>query len=90
MKYTLIALMAFLITGLLNTESHASSSKSYSYYQLAQAGSQSLDAAVQAIKQKTGGRILSAKTEQQGNQRVYKIKVLLPSGRVQTFTISAQ
>lgn len=90
MKYSLIPLMVFLIAGLVNTESHASSSNAYLYIQIAQAGSQSLDAAVQSVKQKTGGRILSAKTEQQGKQRVYKIKVLLPSGRVQTFTISAQ
>lgn len=58
-------------------------------YSPAYAG-QSLNDAAQSVKQRTGGRILSTKTVQSGSQRVHKIKVLLPSGKVQTFTVSAQ
>ena len=44
----------------------------------------SLEQAVQQVKQQTGGRILSAKTDNKGN---HKIKVLLPSGKVKTVKI---
>jgi len=58
--------------------------------QLAQNNNQSLNDAVRSVKQRTGGRILSAKTVGKKGRRVHKIKVLLPSGKVQTFTINAQ
>ena len=69
--------------------SQANPQLSSTYIQLAQ-NNQSLDTAVQSIKQKTGGRILSAKTVTKNGQRVHKIKVLLPSGKVQVFKITAQ
>ena len=59
------------------------------YIQLAQ-NEQSLNDAVQSIKQETGGRILSAKTIDKNGQRIHKIKVLLPSGKVQVFSVNAQ
>lgn len=62
---------------------------SSSYIQLAQ-NDQSLNDAVQSIKQQTGGRILSAKTVDKNGQRIHKIKVLLPSGKVQVFSVNAQ
>lgn len=82
---TLFSLLALLFSPI----SQASSQVSSPYIQLAQA-SQSLDSAVQSIKQKTGGRILSAKTVHKNGQRVHKIKVLLPSGKVQVFRVNAQ
>lgn len=75
MKYIFIAITIFLSTTLLSTPSYAG---------------QSLSEAADSVKQRTGGRILSTKTTQSGGQRVYKIKVLLPSGKVQTFTVNAQ
>ena len=75
MKYTFLAITIFLSTTLLSTPSYAG---------------QSLNQAAESVKQRTGGRILSTKTTQRGGQRVHKIKVLLPSGKVQTFTVSAQ
>ena len=75
MKYTFLAITLFLSTALLSTPSYAG---------------QSLSEAAESVKQRTGGRILSTKTTQSGGQRVHKIKVLLPSGKVQTFTVSAQ
>ena len=48
---------------------------------------QSLDSAVQDIKQQTGGRILSAKTIKKNGTPVHHIKVLLPSGKVRIFKV---
>jgi len=56
----------------------------------AQNKNQSLNSAVRSVKKRTGGRILSAKTIVRNGQRFHKIKVLLPSGKVQTFKIKAQ
>ena len=75
MKYTFLPITLFLAAALLSSPSYAG---------------QSLNEAAQSVKERTGGRILSTKTVQSGGQRVYKIKVLLPSGKIQTFTINAQ
>ena len=75
MKYTFLAITLFLSTTLLSLPTYAA---------------QSLSEAAESVKQRTGGRILSTKTSQSGGQRVYKIKVLLPSGKVRTFTINAK
>jgi len=89
MKYSLLPAIIFLLSGMVSLESQASPSLPQHYIQLAQANNQSLNSAAQAIKQKTGGRILSAKTVGPKGHRVYKIKVLLPSGKVQVFKINA-
>ena len=89
MKKTIVPIMIFFLMGLLSSISQASPLLPSPYFQLA-SNNQGLDSAVQTIKQKTGGRIHSAKTENKKGQRTYKIKVLLPSGKVQTFKISAQ
>lgn len=85
MSLALFSLLALLFSPV----SLANPQLSSTYIQLAQ-NNQSLDTAVQSIKQKTGGRILSAKTVTINGQRVHKIKVLLPSGKVQVFKITAQ
>lgn len=95
MKQTLLIAMIFALIAPLGTLSHANSgkqkTKQYSaYLQIAQSSNRSLESAVQSIKQKTGGRILSTKTTNKNGLRTYKIKVLLPSGKVQTFKVSAQ
>lgn len=90
MKYTFLPVVLFLAAGLLGSASQASPSIVFSKIQLAQAQDKNLSSAVQSIKQRTGGRILSTKTVNKKGQPFYKIKVLLPSGRVQTFTVKAQ
>ena len=75
MKYIFLAITLFLSTTLLSLPTYAG---------------QSLSEAAESVKQRTGGRILSTKKSQSGGKRVYKIKVLLPSGKVQTFTVNAQ
>ena len=49
-----------------------------------------LDQAVQQVKQKTGGRILSAKTKNKDGRQVHKIKVLLPDGKVRIIRVNAK
>ena len=75
MKYTFLPIALFLAITLVSSPSYAG---------------QSLNDAAQSVKERTGGRILSTKTVQSNGQRVYKIKVLLPSGKVQTFTVNAE
>lgn len=88
MKSTLFPAALIIISGLLGSTIQASPSLSFPNIQLAQNTPQSLDEAVQTIKQQTGGRILSTKTVTQNGQQIYKIKVLLPSGKVQIFKVS--
>ena len=57
------------------------------HYILLAVNQQSLDAAVQRIKQQTGGRILSARTVNKNGHAVHHIKVLLPSGKVRVFKV---
>ena len=94
MKFSIFSAMALILAVLVSpvthSEPHANALFSPPYLQFAQNNNQSLNSAVQAIKQQTGGRILSAKTVKKNGQRIYKIKVLLPSGKVQTFKVSAQ
>jgi len=51
---------------------------------------QDLDQAVQKIKRKTGGRILSAKTVGRAGNKQHVIKVLMPSGKVRVFRVNAR
>ena len=93
MKYTFLPVAFFFATGLLSSissASQASPSIVFSEIQLAQVQDKSLNSTVRSIKQRTGGRILSTKTINKNGQTFYKIKVLLPSARVQTFTVKAQ
>jgi len=75
---------------LSSTISQASPFLSTNYIQFAKNNNQNLNRAVKSIKEKTGGRILSAKTVKKNGQQIHKIKVLLPSGKVQTFRVTAQ
>ncbi|MGX2040706.1 PepSY domain-containing protein [Methylocaldum sp. MU1018] len=50
----------------------------------------SLDEAIQRIRRETGGRILAADTVRNGGGVTYRIKVLMPDGRVRVFYVDAQ
>lgn len=88
MKKSILPLLLFIFIGLVSPVTQANSLSS-SFIQLAQ-NDQSLNNAVQSVKQKTGGRILSTKTVSKNGQRIHKIKVLLPSGKVRVFSVTAQ
>lgn len=47
----------------------------------------SLQQAVKKVQRETNGKILAARTEQNGQRQVHKIKVLMPSGRVRIVTV---
>ena len=53
-------------------------------------GGISLNEAVRRVQHDTGGRVLSAETQQQGGRTVHRIKVLTPSGHVRVYSIDAQ
>lgn len=50
----------------------------------------SLDEAIQRIRRETGGRILAADTVRNDSTVTYRIKVLMPDGRVRVFHVDAQ
>lgn len=58
---------------------------------LAQQGSDiGRDGAASAARRATGGRVLSVSSEDRHGQRVYRVKVLLPGGRVRVVRVDAQ
>ena len=89
MKNNILPALLFTLCGLFTAAIQATPSISEPYIFLAQSN-QSLSQATRKIKQKTAGRILSTKTVNKNGRLVYKIKVLLPSGKVQTFTVNAK
>lgn len=48
-----------------------------------------LQDAVERVQRDTGGRILSAETVRIGRQKLYRVKVLTPDGRVQVEMVPA-
>ena len=48
-----------------------------------------LQDAVERVQRQSGGRILSAETVRIGRQKLYRVKVLTPEGRVQVVTVPA-
>ncbi len=89
MKYTIIPSLFFILITTFSAATPAEAISSEPKIRLSQNNSQTLNQAVTTIKLKTGGRILSAKTVQKNGHRIYKIKVLLPSGKIQTFRVNA-
>ena len=56
---------------------------------LAKSGGLTLEQAAAEIRHQTGGRILSATESHDDGHKIYRIKVLLPSGHVRVITINA-
>ncbi len=56
----------------------------------ARQAAETLDKAVARIRRETGGRILRAETVTRDGERVHRIKVLLPDGRVKVFIVRAR
>ena len=57
---------------------------------VARQAAETLDEAVARIRRETGGRILRAETITRAGERVHRIKVLLPDGRVKVFIVRAR
>lgn len=90
MKYSTLPAIIFILIAPFSSVNQASENFSYPLVQFAQNTNQDLNSAIKSIKQKTGGRILSSKKIIKNGHKIFKIKVLLPSGKVQIFTITAQ
>lgn len=62
-----------------------------SKYRVAQSnGGKSLSEAVEQVRRKTNGRILSAETKVKGNREVHHIKVLTDDGKVKTHKVQGR
>lgn len=81
--------VALLATAGLPSDAHAGRHGQWLAQRSDDGGGMSLNQAVQQVQRDTGGRVLSAETVGQGNRRVHRIKVLLPSGRVRVVTVDA-
>jgi hypothetical protein len=58
--------------------------------QIAQNDGMTLSAAVESVRRKTGGRIISAETKRSGNREVHHIKVLTKDGKVKTHKVQGR
>lgn len=53
-------------------------------------GEMSLDAAVEMVRERFGGKVISASTTSRGGKKVHVIKLLSDQGRVRTVRVDAQ
>ena len=49
-----------------------------------------LDQAIAEVRRKTGGKIVSAETKEQGGREVHHIKVLTKDGKVKTHKVNGR
>ena len=57
---------------------------------VAQGGGMSLSQAIESIRRRTGGKVVSAETRVQGGREVHYIKVLTRDGRVKTHEVNGR
>jgi uncharacterized membrane protein YkoI len=50
----------------------------------------SLSQAIESVRKRTGGKVLSAETKVQGGREVHHIKVLTPDGKVRTHRVNGR
>ena len=50
----------------------------------------SLSEAIESVRRKTGGRVVSAETKVQGGREVHHIKVLTKDGKVRTHKVNGR
>lgn len=58
--------------------------------QVAQDNGMSLSEAIESVRRKTGGRVVSAETRVQNGREVHHIKVLTKDGKVRTHKVSGR
>lgn len=56
---------------------------------LAKSSGMTLEQATAKVRRQTGGRILSARVSHRNGHKVFRIKVLLPSGHIRIVTLKA-
>jgi uncharacterized membrane protein YkoI len=60
------------------------------FLQVAQNDGMSLSQAIESVRQRTGGKVLSAETRVQGGREVHHIKVLTKDGKVKTHKVNGR
>lgn len=55
---------------------------------VAQGGCMSLSQAIESVRRRTNGKILSAETRVQGGREVHHIRVLTKDGKVKSYTVN--
>lgn len=58
--------------------------------QVAQNDGMSLSEAIESVRKRTGGRVVSAETRVQGGREVHHIKVLTKDGKVKTHKVNGR
>ena len=61
-----------------------------STYRVAQQGGMTLAQAIESVRRRTNGRVVSAETRVQGGREVHYIKVLTKDGKVKTHRVSGR
>jgi uncharacterized membrane protein YkoI len=59
-------------------------------YQTAQSDGMSLSQAIESVRRRTGGKVVSAETRVQGGREVHHIKVLTDDGKVKTHKVNGR
>jgi len=55
-----------------------------------QSGGMSLSQAIESVRKRTGGKVVSAETRVQGGREVHHIKVLTKDGKVKTYKVNGR
>ena len=58
--------------------------------QVAQSDCVSLSEAIESVRRRTGGKVVSAETRVQGGREVHHIKVLTKDGKVKTYKVNGR
>ena len=58
--------------------------------QVAQNDGMSLSEAIESVRRRTGGRVVSAETKVQGDREVHYVKVLTKDGKVKTHKVNGR
>mgnify|MGYP001811740558 FL=1 len=59
-------------------------------YRVAQQGGMTLAQAIESVRRRTNGRVVSAETKVQGGREVHYIKVMTKDGKVKTHRVSGR
>jgi len=57
---------------------------------VAQSGGMSLSQAIESVRSRTGGKVVSAETRVEGDREVHHIKVLTKDGKVKTYKVNGR
>lgn len=60
------------------------------YPRVAQSNGMSLSQAIESVRRRTGGKVVSAETRVQGGREVHHIKVLTKDGKVKTHKVNGR